>query len=92
MDDLDDNRVHGQRDRSRERDRDRRYRGRTRREVDYDDPESERFRKLFVGGLCYETDDDTLRKYFDVWGDIVDCIVMKEPGTKRYLIQIPYLT
>ena len=81
---MENNEDRGYKQRDREMDRDRHFRGRSRREVDYDDPESERFRKMFVGGLCYETEDETLQKYFEEWGEILDCIVMKEPGTKRY--------
>ena len=49
--------------------------------------ESESCRKLFIGGLNNETTEDTLRDYFEHWGEIVDCVVMKEPGSRR-LIQL----
>ena len=68
----------------RELERDRQNRGRYRRELDHDDPESERFRKLFIGGLNYDTTDSTLQAYFEEYGELVDCIVMKEPQSKRY--------
>lgn len=52
------------------------------------DPNAEQFRKLFIGGLSYETDEDSLRAHFEQWGEIVDCVVMRDPNTKRYLFPI----
>ena len=46
-------------------------------------PQSEPFRKLFVGGLSYETSDDGLKAHFEQYGEIVDHIVMKDPQSKR---------
>lgn len=40
-------------------------------------------RKLFIGGLDYRTTDDTLKSYFEKWGEIVDVVVMKDPKSKR---------
>jgi len=48
-----------------------------------DDPNAEKFRKLFIGGLNYETTEDSLRTYFEQWGEVVDCVVMKNPTTSR---------
>lgn len=45
--------------------------------------EPEQFRKLFIGGLDYKTTEETLRKHFEQWGEIVDCVVMRDPQTKR---------
>lgn len=45
--------------------------------------EPEHFRKLFIGGLDYRTTDDSLKKHFEQWGEIVDVVVMKDPKTKR---------
>jgi len=39
--------------------------------------------KLFIGGLSYETKDDTLKNYFEKWGEIVDSVVMKDPHTRK---------
>ena len=47
------------------------------------DKNSEQFRKLFIGGLNYDTDEKSLRSHFETWGEIVDCIVMRDPQTKR---------
>lgn len=47
------------------------------------DPEDEQFRKLFIGGLSYETTDESLKSHFEQWGEVVDCVVMKDPNTKR---------
>lgn len=57
--------------------------GRNRPFNDPNDPESEQYRKLFVGGLSYETTDDGLKEHFEQWGEIEDHIVMKDPQTKR---------
>ncbi|XP_033215865.1 heterogeneous nuclear ribonucleoprotein A1, A2/B1 homolog isoform X2 [Belonocnema kinseyi] len=54
--------------------------------MDHDDGnknEPEHVRKLFIGGLDYRTTDDSLKKHFEQWGDIVDVVVMKDPKTKR---------
>lgn len=45
--------------------------------------EPEHVRKLFIGGLDYRTTDDSLKKHFEQWGEIVDVVVMKDPKTKR---------
>jgi heterogeneous nuclear ribonucleoprotein A1/A3 len=50
---------------------------------DPNDPNSEQYRKLFIGGLSYETTDAGLKEHFEKWGEVVDCIVMKDPQTKR---------
>ena len=50
---------------------------------DEDNEEPEQFRKLFIGGLDYKTTEDTLRSHFDQWGEIVDCVVMRDPQSKR---------
>ena len=43
----------------------------------------ERDRKLFVGGLDYETSDAVLKDYFEQYGELTDWVVMKFPDTKR---------
>ncbi|KAK4337024.1 hypothetical protein RND71_044000 [Anisodus tanguticus] len=45
--------------------------------------EPEQLRKLFIGGLDYKTSEETLRAHFEKWGEIVDCVVMRDPQTKR---------
>ncbi|XP_049947064.1 heterogeneous nuclear ribonucleoprotein A1, A2/B1 homolog isoform X1 [Schistocerca serialis cubense] len=52
-------------------------------EPEGDRPEPEHVRKLFIGGLDYRTTDESLKKHFEQWGEIVDVVVMKDPGTKR---------
>ncbi|KFQ26671.1 Heterogeneous nuclear ribonucleoprotein A3 1, partial [Mesitornis unicolor] len=39
--------------------------------------------KLFIGGLSFETTDDSLREHFEKWGTLTDCVVMRDPQTKR---------
>ncbi|XP_078460753.1 uncharacterized protein LOC144725300 isoform X4 [Lampetra planeri] len=47
------------------------------------DREPEQFRKLFVGGLSFETTEEGLRQYFEQWGILTDCVVMKDTQSKR---------
>ncbi|XP_054261155.1 heterogeneous nuclear ribonucleoprotein A1, A2/B1 homolog [Macrosteles quadrilineatus] len=51
--------------------------------ADNDKREPEHLRKLFIGGLDYRTSDDSLKAFFEKWGEIVDVVVMKDPMTKR---------
>jgi heterogeneous nuclear ribonucleoprotein A1/A3 len=50
--------------------------------------EPEQIRKLFIGGLDYRTTDNSLKKHFEQWGEIVDVVVMKDLKT----ISINYTT
>ncbi|XP_048839895.1 heterogeneous nuclear ribonucleoprotein A1b isoform X2 [Brienomyrus brachyistius] len=45
--------------------------------------EPEQLRKLFIGGLSFETTDESLREHFEQWGTLTDCVVMRDPNTKR---------
>ena len=47
------------------------------------DREYEKTRKVFVGGLDYETTDNSLKDYFEQFGELTDWVVMKFPDTKR---------
>lgn len=47
------------------------------------DRDSEQYRKLFIGGLHFETNEETLREYFERWGEVVDSVVMRDPHSKR---------
>ena len=38
----------------------------------------EYFRKVFVGSLNYATTEETMREHFGQFGEIVDCVIMKE--------------
>ena len=40
-------------------------------------------RKLFVGGLNFSTTDSGLRNYFEQFGEVVDCFIMKFKDTKK---------
>jgi len=44
--------------------------------------EHEQMRKIFVGGLNWETSDEALKKYFSKYGNIVDCVVMRDNNGK----------
>ncbi|KAK7593106.1 hypothetical protein V9T40_007858 [Parthenolecanium corni] len=45
--------------------------------------EPEYLRKLFIGGLDFRTTDETLKSFYEKWGELVDVVVMKDPNTKR---------
>jgi len=45
--------------------------------------EPEQHRKLFVGGLNFDTTSEGLKSYFSKFGDVTDCIVMHDPKTKK---------
>ncbi|XDC67555.1 hypothetical protein R6Z07M_018737 [Ovis aries] len=45
--------------------------------------EPEQLQKLFIGGLSFETTDESLRSHFEQWGTLTDCVVMRDPNTKR---------
>ena len=40
--------------------------------------EPEQLRKIFVGGLNRKTTEESLKEYFSLWGNIVDCVIMRE--------------
>lgn len=37
--------------------------------------------KIFVGGLSWETDEDSLRNYFQTIGTVLDCVIMRDRHT-----------
>lgn len=39
--------------------------------------------KLFVGGLSWETSQENLQRYFSRYGDVIDCVVMKNSDSGR---------
>ncbi|CAG9565959.1 unnamed protein product [Danaus chrysippus] len=41
------------------------------------------YRKLFVGGLSWETSQENLQRYFSRYGDVIDCVVMKNSESGR---------
>ncbi|MBN3326423.1 RO31 protein, partial [Atractosteus spatula] len=49
----------------------------------HDTKEPEQLRKLFIGGLSFETTDESLRAHFEQWGKLTDCVVMRDPANKR---------
>ena len=48
----------------------------------HDPKELEQLRKLFIGGLSFETTHDSLREHFEKWGTLTDCVVMRDTQTK----------
>lgn len=47
-----------------------------------DKDNEERLKKLFVGGLKKDTSDETLKEYFLAYGELSDCVVIRESNTK----------
>ncbi|KAG7276026.1 hypothetical protein CRUP_004423, partial [Coryphaenoides rupestris] len=41
------------------------------------------YTKIFVGGLPYHTTDSSLRKYFEVYGDIEEAVVITDRQTGK---------
>lgn len=41
------------------------------------------YRKLFVGGLSWETTHDNLQRFFQRFGEVIDCVVMKNNDSGR---------
>ncbi|KAF7843852.1 RNA-binding protein 24-B-like [Senna tora] len=39
--------------------------------------------KIFVGGLAWETQRDTMRRYFEEFGEIVEAVVITDKNTGR---------
>ncbi|KAL3314329.1 hypothetical protein Ciccas_007056 [Cichlidogyrus casuarinus] len=40
-------------------------------------------KKLFIGGLSQDTDENALKEFYSQWGEITDVVVMKEPRTGK---------
>lgn len=47
------------------------------------DPEDKIMRKLFIGGLSYNTTDEAMREYFERYGSVEDAVIMKFPDSSR---------
>ncbi|GAB1607231.1 heterogeneous nuclear ribonucleoprotein A2 homolog 1-like [Argonauta hians] len=45
--------------------------------------ENEKNCKLFIGGLNLETTEENLRNHFVKWGEVVDCVIMKDSATQK---------
>ncbi|UYV73522.1 DAZAP1 [Cordylochernes scorpioides] len=41
------------------------------------------FRKMFVGGLSWETTEEKLKNYFKKFGDVSEVVVMRNPETNK---------
>lgn len=37
--------------------------------------------KIFVGGLSWETNEGSLRRYFETFGQVLDCVIMRDRNT-----------
>jgi len=41
------------------------------------------YTKVFVGGLAWETQSDTMRRYFEQFGEILEAVVITDKNTGR---------
>jgi RNA recognition motif-containing protein len=41
--------------------------------------------KIFIGGLSWNTDDQTLRSAFEAYGTVEDSVVVKDRETGKFL-------
>ena len=41
------------------------------------------YRKVFVGGLAWETQSETMRRYFEHFGEILEAVVITDKNTGR---------
>ncbi|XP_064248402.1 RNA-binding protein Musashi homolog 1 isoform X5 [Passer domesticus] len=41
------------------------------------------YSKMFIGGLSWQTTQEGLREYFSQFGEVKECLVMRDPLTKR---------
>lgn len=41
------------------------------------------YTKVFVGGLAWETHSDTMRRYFEQFGEILEAVVISDKNTGR---------
>ncbi|CAI0440131.1 unnamed protein product [Linum tenue] len=39
--------------------------------------------KLFIGGISWDTNEDRLREYFQVFGDVLEAVIMKDVEAKK---------
>uniref|UniRef100_T1J906 BTB domain-containing protein n=1 Tax=Strigamia maritima TaxID=126957 RepID=T1J906_STRMM len=39
--------------------------------------------KLFIGGINYKSSEQSLIQHFSQWGEIVDCIILRDPQTQK---------
>ncbi|XP_057566023.1 heterogeneous nuclear ribonucleoproteins A2/B1-like [Hippopotamus amphibius kiboko] len=45
--------------------------------------DDEQIHKLFIGGLRLETTEVRLRNYYQQWGKLTDCVVLRDPASRR---------
>ena len=39
--------------------------------------------KLFIGGISWDTNEDSLKEYFQTFGEVVEAVIMKDRATGR---------
>jgi len=45
--------------------------------------QDENLRKIFVGGLHYNTTEDSLKAFYQQWGEVTSAIVMRDQTSQR---------
>lgn len=46
-------------------------------------PEDDHLRKMFLGGLTPNTNEEMVRQFYYQFGEIDDVVIMRDPATKR---------
>lgn len=47
------------------------------------DEDATKYTKLFVGGIPYHTEDETMKEYFLQFDDIVEAVIIRERNSQR---------
>lgn len=58
----------------------------------YKGTEEEQLRKLFIGGISFETTDEDLNTYFSQYGTLTDCVVIKDGNKSKGFGFVTYET
>jgi len=53
--------------------------------------QDDNFRKVFVGGLHYNTSEDSLKAFYQQWGEVAHTVVMRDQNSQRYLPLLVWL-
>lgn len=47
------------------------------------DEDATKYTKLFVGGIPYHTEDETMKEYFLQFDDIIEAVIIRERNSQR---------
>lgn len=51
--------------------------------IDPKDTSDTTYTKIFVGGLAWETQKETMKQYFEQFGEILEAVVIKDKSTGK---------